>query len=69
MSKFEQLQQAIDAIPAEYREAWGAMSFLLSSGDINTLRAYVNGARTMALYLADDEALLNSLSDIKELLK
>ena len=69
MSKFEQLQQAIEAIPTEYRGVWGAMSLLLSSGEINTLRAYVNGARTMALYLADDEALLNSLSDIKELLK
>ena len=69
MSKLEQLRQAVDAIPAEYRGVWGAMSLLLSSGEINTLRAYVSGARTMALYLADDEALLNSLSDIKELLK
>ena len=69
MSKFEQLQQAIEAIPAEYQEAWGAMSFLLSSGEISTLRAYVRGARTMALHLTSDEALLKALSDIKELLK
>ena len=68
MSKFEQLQQAIEAIPAEYG-VWGAMSLLLSSGEINTLRAYVSGARTMALYLTSDEALLKPLSDIQELLK
>lgn len=69
MSKFEQLRQAIDAIPAEYRGVWGAMSLLLSSGEINPLRAYVSGARTMALHLTSDGALLKPLSDIQELLK
>ena len=69
MNKLEQLQQAIYAIPAEYRNVWGAMTLLLSSGEINTLRAYVKGARTTALYLTSDENLLKPLSDIQELLK
>jgi len=69
MSKFEQLQQAIDAIPAEYRGVWGAMSLMLSSGELATLRAYVSGARTTALHLTSDEALLKPLTAIQELLK
>lgn len=69
MNKLEQLQEAIDAIPAGYRGLWGAMSLMLSEGELGTLRAYVTGARTMALHLTSDEPLLKSLSDIKELLK
>ena len=69
MSKFEQLQQAVDAIPPEYRGVWGAMSLMLSSGELTTLRAYVSGARTTALHLTSDEALLKPLTTIQELLK
>ena len=69
MNKLEQLRQAIDAVPAGYRGLWGAMSLLLSEGELGTLRAYVRGARTMALHLTSDEPLLKALSDIEELLK
>lgn len=69
MNNLEQLRQAVDAVPAGYRGLWGAMSLLLSEGGLGTLRAYVTGARTMALHLTSDETLLKSLSDIEELLK
>jgi hypothetical protein len=69
MNKLEQLRQAIDAVPAGYGGLWSTMSLLLSEGELGTLRAYVTGARTMALHLTSDEALLKALSDIKELLK
>ena len=69
MNKLEQLRQAIDAVPAGYGSLWSTMSLLLSEGELGTLRAYVTGARTMALHLTSDEPLLKALSDIKELLK
>lgn len=69
MSKLEQLQQAIGAVPAGYGSLWSTMSLLLSKGELGTLCAYVTGARTMALHLTSDKALLKSLSDIEELLK
>ena len=69
MSKFEQLRQAIDALPSEYRGIWITMSYLLEWGKLDTLRAYVNGAGAMALHLTSDEALLKPLSDIQEILK
>ena len=69
MNKLEQLRQAIDAVPAGYGSLWSTMSLLFSDGELGTLRAYVTGARTMALHLTSDEPLLKSLSDIEELLK
>lgn len=69
MSKFEQLREAIDAIPTEYRGIRSTMTHLLEGGQLSLLRAYVIGARTTALHLTSDEALLGPLSDIQELLK
>lgn len=69
MNKPEQLRHAVDAVPVEYRGIWSTMSLLLSKGKLETLCAYVTGARTMALNLTSDETLLKSLSDIEELLK
>ena len=69
MNKLEQLRQAIDAVPVGYAGLWGAMSLMLSEGELGALRAYVTGARTMALHLTSDEPLLKALSDIKDLLK
>lgn len=69
MNKLEQLRQAIDAVPAGYGSLWSTMSLMLSSGELATLRAYVSGARTMALYLTSDQPLLKSLITIEELLK
>ena len=69
MSKLEQLREAIDAVPAGYGSLWSTMSLLLSKGELGTLRAYVTGARTMALHLTSDEALLKPLTAIQELLK
>ena len=69
MSKLEQLRQAIDDLPPEYREIWSTASYLLERGALDTLNAYINGARTMVLALTSDENLLKPLSDIKELLK
>ena len=69
MSKVEQLREAINALPPEYLEIWGTMTYLLERGELGTLRAYVSAARAMALHLTSDEALLKPLSDIRELLK
>ena len=69
MNRIEQLQEAINALPPEYREIWSAMSYLLEQGQLSTLFAYVTGARAMALHLTSDESLLKPLSDIRELLK
>ena len=69
MSKFEQLREAIDAIPAEYRGIWSTMTHLLERGQLSTLLAYAEGTRAMALHLTSDEALLKPLTTIQELLK
>ena len=69
MTKLEQLQQAIDAIPPEYRGIWSRMTYLLEQGQFSALFAYAEGTRAMALHLTSDEALLKPLSDIQEILK
>ena len=69
MSKFEQLKEAIDAIPAEYRRIWSTMTRLLDGGQLSTLSTYTKRTRTMALHLTSDEALLKPLTTIQELLK
>ena len=70
MSKFEQLRQAIEAIPDEYNVIRNVMLNLLEeSGHIQDLRAYSLGALDMARHLTSEENLLESLRLVRGLLK
>lgn len=69
MSKLEQLEAAIRALPDEYRDVSRRMLNMLSDCDLANLRAYSLGLRDMALHLTSDEKLLGPLTDIRKALK
>jgi hypothetical protein len=69
MNKLEQLQAEINKIPRKYKHLKNVALGLLGNGDLFVLRAYVVGAYAMAACLTDEEALLQPLGEVCEMLQ
>ena len=69
MTKLEQLQEAIDAIPDEYNIVRNVMTNLLNRGALQSMRDYSLGALDMARHLTSENTLLDSSRHLRALLK
>ena len=68
MFKREWLEAEINKLPDDLGDVKAAMRFLLDADELNTLRAYVSGAFSMAAALTSDDSVLTPLAEIREIL-
>ena len=69
MNRLEELGAAIANIPDEYASVRNVLRNLLAQGELHELRVYSLGLRDMALHLTSDDALLEPLTQIREVLR
>lgn len=69
MNKLQELEAAIRRMPDEFNVPRNVMLNLLNQARLGDLRIYSLGLRVMALHLSKDEALLEPLIKIREILK